>query len=95
MAACSTVRDMARSWNSLKGRVDSERFDETAALLGEQQQEAQWWRDACIAYFQAQSGLPFPAGVAAPPHALAWYEAQQIRYAPGRSQPDPDQGVAR
>ncbi len=90
----STVRGMARTWDSLKDRVDPQRFDETAAFLGEQEAEAQWWRDACIAYFQSQSKLPLAAGIAAPEHPLSWYEAQVYRYAPGRSQPDPDHGIA-
>jgi alpha-glucuronidase len=42
----------------------------------------------------SQSGLPLAPGIAAPQHSLAWYEAQVYRYAPGRSQPDPDHGVA-
>ncbi len=90
----STVHSMVSTWNSLKPYIDAERFEETAAFLGEQQSEAQWWRDACIAYFQSQSGLPLSAGTAPPEHALSWYEQQVYRYAPGRSQPDPDHGVA-
>jgi alpha-glucuronidase len=90
----STVRSMSSTWNSLKPYIDPARFDETAAFLGEQQSEAQWWRDACVAYFQSQSGLPLSAGTAPPEHALSWYEQQVYRYAPGRSQPDPDHGVA-
>lgn len=80
----STVEEMARTWNSLKGDVDAERFNKTAAFLAEQQQEARWWRDACIAYFQHQSGLPLAPGIAAPEHTLDWYEAQVYRYAPGQ-----------
>jgi alpha-glucuronidase len=90
----NTVRDMARTWDSLKGWIDPERFYETAAFLGEQQEEAQWWRDACIAYFQSLSGLPLAPEIPAPQHPLGWYEEQVYRYAPGRSQPDPDHGVA-
>jgi hypothetical protein len=37
--------------------------------------EAQWWRDASIAYFQTFSGLPLPAGEAPPAHSLDYYEA--------------------
>jgi alpha-glucuronidase len=85
---------MAGTWDSLKSRIDPERFQETAALLRIQQDEAQWWRDACIAYFQSQSRLPLAAGIAAPRHPLSWYEALVFRYAPGRSQPDPDHGIA-
>jgi alpha-glucuronidase len=90
----STVRGMARTWDSLKSRIDPARFYETAAFLREQEAEAQWWRDACIAYFQSQSKLPLAPGIAAPEHPLSWYEEQVYRYAPGRSQPDPDHGIA-
>jgi len=88
-----TVQGMASTWDSLKSRIDPERFYETAAFLGEQQAEAQWWRDACIAYFQQLSRLPLAPAIAAPEHPLSWYEGQVYRYAPGRSQPDPDHGV--
>ena len=90
----STVRSMSNTWKSLQPYIDPERFEETAAFLGEQQSEAQWWRDACLAYFQSRSGLPLSAGTAPPQHPLSWYEAQVYRYAPGRSQPDPDHGIA-
>jgi alpha-glucuronidase len=79
----STVHWMASSWDSLRPYVDPERFEQTAAFLRIQQQEAQLWRDACIAYFGQQSGLPLPPGIAAPAHPLSWYEAQVYRYAPG------------
>jgi alpha-glucuronidase len=90
----ATVHSMAGTWDSLQARIDPERFSETAAFLRIQQDEAQWWRDACVAYFQQQSQLPLAPGVAAPPHPLAWYESLVFRYAPGRSQPDPDHGIA-
>ncbi len=90
----STVQAMINTWDALKPDIDPERFYETAALLKEQQAEAQWWRDACLAYFQNQSGLPLAPGVTPPPQPLSWYENQVYRYAPGRSQPDPDHGVA-
>ena len=89
-----TVRDMAHTWDSLSSRVDPQRFDETAAFLRQQLAEAQWWRDACIAYFQSLSGLPLAPGIAAPRHPLGWYEGEVYRYAPGRTQPDPDHGIA-
>ena len=42
--------------------MDAERFAQVAAFLAIQEQEAQWWRDACIAYFQTFSKRPLPAG---------------------------------
>jgi alpha-glucuronidase len=62
-------------WRTLKPYVDKERFNLTASYLAIEQNEAQWWRDASIAYFQSLSGLPLPAGEAAPRHPLSYYES--------------------
>ena len=64
--------------------VDGERFAQVAAFLAIQEQEARWWRDACIAYFQSVNELPLPAGVAPPAHALEHYRQLRFPYAPGR-----------
>ncbi|MGV6490300.1 alpha-glucuronidase family glycosyl hydrolase [Stenotrophomonas rhizophila] len=79
----SQVQAMQATWDSLQGRVDRQRYAQVAAFLRIQRREAQWWRDASVAYFQSVSGLPLPAGEAAPPHPLAWYEALQFPSAPG------------
>jgi alpha-glucuronidase len=77
------VAEMRRTWASLAPLVDSERHAEVAALLDIQQDEAQWWRDASIAYFQSISGRPLPSGVTPPPHDLDYYRAIEHRYVPG------------
>jgi alpha-glucuronidase len=77
------VREMARTWQGLAPFVDEERHAQVAAFLRIQQQEAQWWRDASIAYFQTFSKRPLPAGFAAPRHSLEYYKALQFPYAPG------------
>lgn len=77
------VDAMAMQWDSLSGRIDERRHGEVAALLKVQQDEARWWRDASIAYFQSVSRRPLPAGHAAPPHPLSWYRAQSFPEAPG------------
>ena len=56
----------------------------STAFLAIQEQEAQWWRDACIAYFQTFSKRPLPAGVAPPAHPLEYYQSLKFPYAPGR-----------
>jgi alpha-glucuronidase len=71
------VGDMRRAWASLEGHVDKERFAKTSALLAVQEREAQYWRDASVAYWLTVSGLPLPAGEPAPPHDLAYYIARQ------------------
>jgi alpha-glucuronidase len=78
-----SVRQMRLTWSTLAPFVDSERFAETSAFLGIQEKEAQWWRDATLAYFQSLSKRPFPAGFAPPGRTLPEYEAISVPYAPG------------
>ena len=70
------VAGMRRTWAGLKNRVDPERWASVADDLDIQQREADWWRDASIAYFQTFSRRPMPAGYPEPPHPAAWYEAR-------------------
>jgi alpha-glucuronidase len=73
---------MQDTWAGLERFVDAERFAKTAQLLEVQERGARWWRDASIAYWQSISGLPLPAGVAAPALSLAEYQAIDHPYAP-------------
>jgi alpha-glucuronidase len=82
----SYVADMRREWTMLKPSIDAERWTKTAAYLAVQQREAQWWRDASLAYWMSVNALQLPAGSAAPAHDLAWYKAQRFAYAPGNPQ---------
>jgi alpha-glucuronidase len=78
------VRAMQAQWRALKPFVDSERFEKTDAFLTIQLHEAEWWRDACLEYFQTFSKRPLPAGIPAPTHPLSYYQALDFPYAPGR-----------
>jgi alpha-glucuronidase len=82
-AGVEDVRRMQATWKSLEGRVDAERYEQVRAFLDIQENEARWWRDACVLYFQTFSGQPIPAGFERPEHDLAWYEAVTKRYVPG------------
>lgn len=77
------VEAMQATWATLQGRVDAPRHEQIAAYLRIQHREAQWWRDASVAYFKSINGRPLPPGEAAPPHPLAYYEALQFPSAPG------------
>jgi alpha-glucuronidase len=77
------VGGMRRTWNALAPAVDSERHAEVAAFLAIQEDEATWWRDASISYFQSLSHRPLPDGVAAPAHDLDYYQAIRTPHAPG------------
>ena len=77
------VAQMRATWQALRPYVDPARHSEVGAFLGIQQKEAQWWRDASIAYFQSISRRPLPSGFAPPPHSLDHYKSLQFPYAPG------------
>jgi alpha-glucuronidase len=79
------VRRMRRTWAALAPLVDPQRHEEVAAFLTIQEQEASWWRDASIAYFQSLSHRPLPPGMAPPAHPLAYYESLQFPHAPGQA----------
>ncbi|MET3711480.1 alpha-glucuronidase [Sphingomonas trueperi] len=79
----ATVEDMQGRWAGLEGKVDARRWAEVRDFLAIQRQEAQWWRDASIAYWQSLSKRPLPAGHAAPPQPLSYYEAIRTPHAPG------------
>ena len=77
------VAAMRKTWEGLSAYVDAERYAQVAAFLDMQQSDAQWWRDASIAYFQTFSQRPLPAGSAAPQHSLQYYESLCIAFVPG------------
>ena len=78
-----TVQQMRSKWKQLSPYVDAERHAQVDAFLGIQEREAQWWRDASIAYFQDISGRPMPAGFEPPAHSLDYYRALDFPFAPG------------
>jgi alpha-glucuronidase len=79
----TVVGEMQHTWAGMAPYVDSERFNKTATFLNIQQREAQWWRDASIAWFGSISHRPLPQGDKPPAHSLSYYEALSFPYAPG------------
>lgn len=77
------VAGMRAKWDGLRPMIDAERFAQTQTFLSIQQKEAQWWRDASIAYFQSIAKRPLPAGAAPPPERLEAYKTRKFPYAPG------------
>lgn len=77
------VQSMQANWAGLSDRIDPQRHRHVAAFLQIQHDEAQWWRDASVAYFQSLSGRPLAAGERPPPHPLSYYQALQFPFAPG------------
>jgi len=78
-----TVRWMQTVWKNMEKYVDPERYNHVRMLLNIQEEEAVWWRDACLLYFQTFSKMPLPANYEKPQHALEYYENLNFPYAPG------------
>ena len=77
------VKAMQQSWQQQKMYVDNERFEQVKSLLAIQYKEAQWWRDACLLYFQQFSKKPIPAEYPQPAHSLEYYQNLEFRFVPG------------
>ncbi len=56
-----SVEKMQKDWGSLKGKIDSEIFENVEARLKTQHKEALWWRDASVVYFQKYSKMAVPS----------------------------------
>jgi alpha-glucuronidase len=54
------VREFQKIWDRLEPFVDAQRFDHVQRKLRCQIEDAIWWRDACLLYFQTFSKLPIP-----------------------------------
>ncbi len=78
-----SVRHMQQTWESLAGRIDDARDEHVRALLRIQEQEARWWRDACLLYFQTFSNLPIPPQYEPPEQTLDYYLNLTHYYVPG------------
>ena len=77
------VKQMIETWNKMEAFVDAKRFKEVSELLNIQLEEAKWWRNACMLYFQQYSGLEFPKGMEKPDHTLDYYKSLKFPFAPG------------
>jgi alpha-glucuronidase len=77
------VEVMVKTWNTLEPYVNEQQFNEVQMLLNIQYEEAVWWRDACLLYFQQFSNQPLPEGVEKPANTLEYYESLSFPFAPG------------
>ena len=57
-------------WDAMQPYVDSQRFEDVQHKLRIQARDAEWWRDACLLYFQTFSHRPIPQDVEHPVHNL-------------------------
>lgn len=80
----AVVADFQRRWETLRLQIDAERFGQVSDFLAIQAQEAKWWRDASISYWQSVNHLPLPDGHAPPEHDLDYYKSLSFPNAPGQ-----------
>jgi alpha-glucuronidase len=78
-----SVKWMQREWQKQQTKVDAQRFKEVSMLLNVQLEEAKWWRDACLLYFQTFSKQPIPANYEQPAKTLDYYKSLRFPFAPG------------
>lgn len=72
------VKKMQRDWDSLEGKIDQEEFLAVQDKIKKQLKVAEWWRDACVLYFQQFSKMPVPEGLEKPAETLDYY--RKINY---------------
>ena len=64
------ARRFLAAWDAVQPYVDSRRFSEVQRKLRIQARDSEWWRDACLLYFQTFSHRPIPQDVEHPVHNL-------------------------
>lgn len=77
------VKQMQASWKKMQPFVDPQRFEQIAMLMNVQYQEAIWWRNACLLYFQTFSKMPIPSNYEKPDRTLEYYKSLRFPFAPG------------
>ena len=64
------ARQFLAVWDAMQPYVDSQRFSEVQRKLRIQARDSEWWRDACLLYFQTFSHRPIPQDMEHPVHNL-------------------------
>ena len=86
------ARHFLTVWDAMQPYVDSQRFDEVQRKLRIQARDAEWWRDACLLYFQTFSHRPIPQDMEHPVHNLD--EMMQFRIPIGMYE-NPEHGYTK
>ncbi len=77
------VAQMNSQWKSVATQINAEGYDQVKQLLDIQLKDAEWWRDACLLYFQTFSKQPFPLHYPKAKFDLPYYQSLNFPYAPG------------
>ena len=68
------VRHFQTIWDAAKPYVDDSLFADVQSRLRRQARDAQFWKDACLLYFQQFSKQPIPLDIERPVHDLDYLE---------------------
>jgi alpha-glucuronidase len=81
--AVDSMKAVQQQWSKLEKYIDADRFHHVKQLLNIQVNEAVWWRNACLLYFQTFPKMPIPAHYEQPDKTLEYYKSIRVLYAPG------------
>jgi alpha-glucuronidase len=82
-AGVDAVKGMQKTWDSMEGTIDPERFQQVKMLLAIQKKEAEVWRNSCVLYFQTFSKMPIPKDLDKPDKPLEYYQNLNYHFVPG------------
>jgi alpha-glucuronidase len=74
---------MQNDWKAMERYIDKERFNHVSQLLQIQANEAIWWRNSMLLYFQQFSKRPIPNKFEKPDKTLEYYMNLKFHYVPG------------
>jgi alpha-glucuronidase len=77
------VQKMQNDWKAMERYIDKERFNHVSQLLQIQANEAIWWRNSMLLYFQQFSKMPIPNKFEKPDKTLEYYMDMKFHYVPG------------
>ena len=72
------ARQMLQTWNALESSLPQAAFLDIQQRLQTQVRDAEWWKDACLLYFQTFSRQPLPQFVEPPVHTLPELKAIRL-----------------
>jgi alpha-glucuronidase len=78
-----SIKKFEQQWNQQEKMVNKEQFNQVKQYLHIQVKDAEWWRDACLLYFQTFSQMPIPAKYPQPTKKLEYYKSLRFPFAPG------------
>ena len=78
-----SIKKYEQQWDQLEKFVNPQQFDQVKQMLHIQVKDAEWWRDACLLYFQTFSKMPIPSKYPQPTKTLEYYKSLRFPFAPG------------